>query len=405
MAEENKVAKVGEVKPEVKKVVDQAEAEAKRATEVISQKTVVKTPTVSPEPVSVEDAKKAEETEKIKKEMEQVEAPKVPIASDEKVVITVGPDEVPEDKKQEVDSKEATKEKAIEEVAEADKKLEEAKQKVEEKFALPFKIEDPSEFKEKKRMTIMVYGESGVGKTTFAGTAQDVPEMKNCINIDAESGHKVLAYRGDIPRIPIENYHQFANVYEFFRAYCYHRDQGNTKRLCELEAMARRVDHVEKPHIFNTLIIDSLTEIQKYCMYQILGIDTNKRKLDVQPDSPEWQDWGASYEMVQLLIRYFRDLPINVILVAGAQRSEITLLGKKVLMFEPMLPGKLASGVQYFLDHLGYYWTYTSDSGEVVRRLYFQPGITYRAKNRFLNLKGNYIQDPTMAKMFVLEQH
>lgn len=386
MADENKVAQhpvaAGAVStPEVKTVVS---TDSKVIDKAIS------------EGGEIEDVSLVEEATVVKKEKtdeaptKAATGPKMEVV-DNKVVITVGPKEAP---------KETPKVGTVLPGA----KLAAAKPEVKKeapKRLLPH-LEMPEEYPLKQRLNILFYGDPGVGKTILAGTAQDVPEMRQVINIDAEGGHKVLAYRGDIPRFKIKSYRELAAVYEWVRAHCYHRSLGNMQRVAELEALARGLDAPpEKPMMINTVILDSMTEIQKYCMYQILGLDPSTQKLDYEPASAEIQEWGTSYEMIQVLIRNFRDLDVNVIACAAADNVQDD---RKRLIYSPMLPGKLSKGIMYFFDHIGYYWAFTAESGEVIRRVYFQPGITYRAKNRFKDLKGTYIEAPTMQGIYELEQ-
>lgn len=190
-------------------------------------------------------------------------------------------------------------------------------------------------------MNGLVYGAFGDGKTHFVGTAALVPEMRDVLYISLEGGEKTLremirlcrAHNVDpscIMVMPVQNYKQFAQSYETLKKHIAYRDANNIEGLRMIECQLRGVEMLEKigwqpsstdpnaivqemvkavtqlssdktklaelipnPKKFKTVIIDSLTEAQKYCMYQILGIDPLTQKLDVEPDSAEWKDLVA----------------------------------------------------------------------------------------------------------------
>ena len=264
-----------------------------------------------------------------------------------------------------------------------------------------FRIAKPSE--QKRYIKMLTYGDFGVGKTTFAGSAQDVAAMQNVINIDAEGGDKVLAQRGDIDSVRINKFSQLSDIYEFLRAHCLFRDSGNTDMLKASEAYYRGVDvkKIKEPKIYTTVMIDSLTEVQRYCMYDLMGIDIEKTKIDYMPESPEWQDWGRNSERIRLLVRKFRDLPMHVILVCSRQYDKDE---KNRYLYTPQMPGKLANEIQGFMDHVGYMVMETNaDTKERHRYLMLQPGQSYQAKNRFSNFNEIYLEDPVMQDIYELE--
>ena len=264
-----------------------------------------------------------------------------------------------------------------------------------------FKIAKPSE--QRRYIKMLTYGDFGVGKTTFAGSAQDVQGMQNVINIDAEGGDKVLAQRGDIDCVRINKFSQLSDIYEYLRAHCLFRDANNVDMLKASEAYYRGVDvkKIKEPRIYNTVMIDSLTEVQRYCMYDLMGIDIEKTKIDYMPESPEWQDWGRNSERIRLLVRKFRDLPMHVILVCSRQYDKDE---KNRYLYTPQMPGKLANEIQGFMDHVGYMVMETNaETKERHRYLMLQPGISYQAKNRFSNFNEIYLMDPVMQDVFDLE--
>lgn len=303
-------------------------------------------------------------------------------------------------------------------------------------------------------MNVLIYGAFGDGKTHLAGTAALVPEMRDILYISLEGGEKTLreimrfckANNVDpstIMVMPIQTYRQFAQMYETLKHHVQFRDANNVNGLRSIEAQLRGVELLEKigwqpqstepsaviqemtqailalsknqeklaelipnPKKFKTVIIDSLTEAQKYCMYQLLGIDPLKQKLDAEPDSAEWKDWGSSREMIQFLVRRFRDLDIHTIFVSAVDEEQDA---KKRIYYEPMLPGKLSKDVRGLVDIVGFIKKVPMEGGsKVVRRLFLEGGdyggVNIAAKHRFgSKLKAQFIDDPTMQTLYDLD--
>jgi hypothetical protein len=249
----------------------------------------------------------------------------------------------------------------------------------------------------------LLYGVYGAGKTTLAATSWDVEDMRDVLFVDAEAGELALEdwMLDDVVRI--SSYPQLARIFEYLRLHCRFRDEGNDEELAKLESRLRgRAVSPQDARKYYTVVIDSLTEVQTYLMYQLLNVDLGQWALDITPDSPEYKEWGQSSEMIQLLVRSFRDLPMHVIFVCSEQ--EVTD-DKSRLIKRPNLPGKLAGKVQGFLDLVGYLDTAVDNEGTIRRRLWLQPGrATFQAKHRFRNLDVKYIDDPTLKKLIDLNK-
>jgi hypothetical protein len=275
--------------------------------------------------------------------------------------------------------------------------------------------------------TMLLYGDFGVGKTTLAATAVLVPEMCDILYISLEGGEKALKEikamcraNGIDPNrimvIPVQTYQQYSYIYEFLKIHLAARDRDDEDTLRKLEAQVRQfpaeiVNNPEKlkeaiprPCKLRTVITDSLTEAQKYCMYQILGINPLTQKIDAEPDQAQFQDWGKSREMIQFLVRRYRDLPIHSIFICG---QDIDTDVKKQFHYAPMLPGKLSDDVRGLVDTVGYLAIIPQEGGQVIRRLFLQGGFYggahIAAKNRYgSKLQSLWLDNPSMRTLFDL---
>ena len=246
-------------------------------------------------------------------------------------------------------------------------------------------------------LSMLIYGDFGVGKTFLAGTAALVDDYSDVLYVALEGGEKGLKQlikegkkKGinvaeRILVIPVQTFKQYGNIYEFLKLHVKFRDDNDMIKLRRLEGQIKgfpaeicRDDKeleklIPKPKKIRTVITDSLTEAQKYCMYQILGIDPLTQRIDSEPDQAQYQDWGRSREMIQFLVRRLRDLPVNCIFICGQDTDQDTA---KKWFYTPLLPGKLAGDVRGLVDVVGYYATIPQEGGRITRRL-FLVGGTY----------------------------
>lgn len=247
---------------------------------------------------------------------------------------------------------------------------------------------------------MVLYGEYGVGKTWLAATAEDVPSMRDVLYIDAESGDLTLQDRSGIDVVRIGNFSTMARVFEFLQKHCDARDRHDTDKLLELDELLREGE--PRVRRYKTVIVDSLTEVFKYCMYQLTGTVIGKGSLDMEPDQPGFSEWGKSTEMIRLLVRNFRDLPMHVIFVCSEKPWEDK---NKRATIGLNLSKSLAAEVPGFVDVVGYLAANASGGDRnnqvLERRLYLQAGQGFLAKNRFGG-GGAYIEDPHMSKLVAL---
>jgi hypothetical protein len=172
---------------------------------------------------------------------------------------------------------------------------------------------------------MLIYGRSGVGKTRLAGSSFEVPEMQRMLFIDIEGG--ALTLRKDFPnveRVRVKTWTEMQKLYDTLYA-------GG--------------------HGFNTVVLDSLTEIQKFNMSEIMAklvLDNKERDLDV----PSLREWGKNLEQIRRFVRAFRDLPMNTIFTALEREDKDRMLRPIKL---PSLSGKMAQEVAAFLDIVLYY--------------------------------------------------
>ncbi len=249
----------------------------------------------------------------------------------------------------------------------------------------------------------IIYGQWGAGKTTLGATADEITSLRDVLFINAEAG--ALSLRKRFPHldsIPISNFTQFSRIHEYLGLHCKARDANDIITLTRLESIVRGVDPatIKTPKKYRTVVIDSLSEIQRYAMMALLGITLEQVALDYPPESPGYQQWGQSGEQILTLVRVFRNLPLNVIFICSQKEEQDET---KRYHYKVDLPGKLAGKVQGFVDVVGYLSVVsqlTADKKDMMytRRLFLAPTPFFDAKNRIGN-KTTYIDDPTIEKL------
>jgi AAA domain len=145
-------------------------------------------------------------------------------------------------------------------------------------------------------LNLLVYADSGAGKTVFAASAPRVlfvaPEDTGIVSAVN------LGYDPD--KITVRTWSDFVRAYE----YCYDN----------ADELAKKYDWIA---------IDSVTKMQEICMTELIESQADQRKAkDQDPDLPQIQDYQKLYILVERLILAFNDLPINVIYTALAWTKE-----------------------------------------------------------------------------------
>lgn len=259
-------------------------------------------------------------------------------------------------------------------------------------------------------LKMLVYGGYGAGKTRLAGSAVLVPQMRDVLMIDAESGELTLATIKDaawgdavssyIDSVRVTSFKELARVQEFLKAHCTFRDlppeEGNPKlKALEERLMGDQYDPDKPARRYYTCMIDSLTEVETYSMYQLLGI-TDKTRLDEEAMESGWPEFRKNQTQILRTIRAFRDLPMNILMTAASDYSQDE---QKRFAHKPALTGKLAKQCQGFMDIVGFLAIVQGADGSEVRRMMVKPSPRWDAKCRFSSFKDAYYEDPTMKSI------
>lgn len=226
-------------------------------------------------------------------------------------------------------------------------------------------------------LNLLVYGEPGAGKTYLAGTALDNKATAPVLFLDVEGGAVTLRKRKNLDVIQIRTMDQIKQVNdEIFK-------QGaNT--------------------YYKTIIIDSLTELQKLDMRTVQKSEKLKGGDKVDEDVPSQRAWGKSGERMRRTISAYKDLPCHVIAtcLVGTEYDE----ANGTTSFYPSLPGKLRGDVPGYFDVVGFLKAESKKVGNetvTIRTLQVAKTARVVAKDR-TDVLGLVIDDPNIPDMWSL---
>lgn len=140
-------------------------------------------------------------------------------------------------------------------------------------------------------------------------------------------------------------------------------------------------------HPFESVVVDSISEVQQRCVDSIAGVDPMKT-----------QDWGTLFRQVATLVRQFRDLvthptkPLRAVVLIAMTKD---VNGK----WRAHVQGQLATTLPYYLDVIGYLFVHKFEDGTEMRRLLVSPHELYEAGERVGGRLGTVVDNPNVTSM------
>lgn len=231
-------------------------------------------------------------------------------------------------------------------------------------------VVQPSEIVE--WMNILMYGEPGVGKTYFAGTAADDPRLSPLLILDVEGGMMTLRDKQNIDVVKVRSMQEVEDVYNKL----YHSIQNG-----EIH--------------YKTVAIDSLTELADLDMRKVMKDAYQRKPETVDLDVPSPREWGIVRNHIRLITRAFKDLPCHCVFTCslGVKQSE-----NEPDKYQPGFAGKLVREVPGFADIVGYYKARTRGE-DVTRSLQVLGTDRVLAKDR-TKVLGKMVENPTLSTLW-----
>lgn len=225
--------------------------------------------------------------------------------------------------------------------------------------------------------SIMVYGGSGIGKSTFAASILDIPDMSPALHINIENGigEYVAESRPDLDVVDVDNFGQLQKVFDVL----------NKTRNDDAGTVGSEG--------WKTVILDNLTESQKQGMAHLFPGSSTPKFDDVLTGS--WADgtWNRNSEQMRVLIRAFRQLPVTTIFVAWER--DLSKPDSALVEMVPSFSPSFAKEAPGMLQDVYYY--HFLKTGE--RALETARSKTWTAKDRTGKLPPT-ILNPTMHEVW-----
>lgn len=201
---------------------------------------------------------------------------------------------------------------------------------------------------------ILIYGDSGVGKTSLFKDAKDT------LILDVEEGTSV--FKGE-------------SSTDVAQITCWEDLQGYYALLQSGELR------------YTNVVLDSITEYQELCKDYVLKTYQRNR---ISPDVPSQQDYGEISEKMRKMLRQFRALDCNVIYIARTKYTKDDTTGE--IRVRPDVVGKLENDLPGAMDIVGY----MAANADGERFICFNLTGKYLAKDRTHSFP-DVLKNPTWA--------
>lgn len=250
--------------------------------------------------------------------------------------------------------------------------------------------------KKEEYLKVLLYGQAGSTKTRTAATAALDPRMSPVLML--EQGGNPLSIRSyaQYPTIVhMEKLEEYNPFYEWLSA-------GQPKDHPV-------VGHFDLKPPYKTLVIDSITEVQRFSFKMVTG--NTKTGPGTIPQSTEIQHFNKVLGQMVTFAHLFFSLPMHVILTSLEREDKDDATG--TIMYKPLLWGQSGgevAGYAYLVARLvhraklqGKDLRLVEDaiSDDTVSVALFRPTGKYVAKDQY-GCMGAYMADPTMSKLLDL---
>lgn len=178
---------------------------------------------------------------------------------------------------------------------------------------------------------VLIYGGSGSGKTTTAGTVIAHPALSPALLINIDLGEISLPDTQEVMQVFGRDMRTFSRIVDEFR-----------------KPRAQRSTDYRN---FKTIIIDSVSSAKEHFLDQAT-LAANKKR-------PTWDQWGEMQSMIVSAYDVFAQSDMHLVLTAG---SEEVIADGRLVGIKPEMNAALWKALRYRTDYMWYTFTLGLDN-------------------------------------------